>query len=515
MCPISQHTDAGCTVLNSHPWPRLNIVLLGCYRTNSGGRFAKGAGSCESERSSMSSGSRDRVKQADLPVALNGPANRKLPLRILFVHSDAADVEQCVQELRRANFKVNADVILTPEQFAKRLKSKRYDVVLFEYPSPNWQGPQVLEILHLRDRQIPCIFLTDPMQLETEAELIAEGAADCVEMDRVGHLPVAIRRALSDNKLREERDQTEKKLGHSEARYRALVGSLAYGMCRCNGEGTFLDVNQALVTMLGYPCPEELLVVNLATDILGDPSKRAQLLGHSADQDGADPLEIEWMRKDGTALKVRLSGREVTNEGEMEGYEIIVEDVTKQRKLEDYLRQQAAKDPLTGLANYSHLVETVDAEIKRSERTGREFALLFLDLDGLKQINDRFGHLVGSHALCRLADVLSICSRSIDTPARFGGDEFALVLPETGQVPANLVARRICDSLANDGREPKLSVSIGIAIYPRDGETIDSLLGAADIALYSMKAKTRFPDANTHRKTAEIHHTAAAGRREG
>jgi diguanylate cyclase (GGDEF)-like protein/PAS domain S-box-containing protein len=463
----------------------------------------------------MSPGSRNRVRQADLPLVLNGPASKRLPLRILFVHNDAADVEHCVQELRRANFKVIADIVLTSDKFVERLTSNCYDVVLSEYPSPNWQGPEVLETLHLRDRQIPCIFLTDTMQLETEAELIAKGAADCVEMDHVGHLPVAIRRALSDNKLREERDQTEKKLRHSEARYRAIVGSLTYGMCRCSGKGKFLDVNQALVTMLGYPSREELLRVNLATDILGDPSKRAQLLGHSADQDGADPLETEWMRKDGTTLKVRLSGRKVTNEGEMEDYEIIVEDISKQRKLEDYLRQQAAKDPLTGLANYRRLVETVDAEIKRSERTAREFALLFLDLDGLKQINDRFGHLVGSDALCRLADVLSICSRSIDTPARFGGDEFALVLPETGQVPAALVVRRICDSLANDGREPKLSVSIGIAIYPKDGETIDALLGAADAALYSMKTKARFPNPSAQRKTAELRRTATAGSKRG
>ena len=431
-------------------------------------------------------------------------------MRVLFVHSKAADVEHCVRELRRGNFKVSADVALTPEQFTERLKSKNYDVVLAQYPSTNWQGPQVLEILHLTDPQIPCIFLTDTMQLETAAELIAAGAADCVEVDRVGHLPVAIRRSLSDNKLRQQRDHTERKLRHSEARYRALVGSLAYGMCRCSSKGKFLDVNQTLVSMLGYASREELLAVNLASDILCDPSKRGQLLGQPGEQEGADPLEIEWKRKDGTPLKVRLSGREVTTEGERESYEIIVEDVTMQRNLEDHLRQQAAKDPLTGLANYRHLVETVDAEIKRSGRTAREFALLFLDLDGLKGINDRFGHLVGSQALCRLADVLSICSRNIDTPARFGGDEFALVLPETGQVPANLVARRICDSLANDGREPKLSVSIGIAIYPKDGETIDTLLSAADAALYAMKAGTSGPGAGTPRKTVVIRRKAAA-----
>jgi diguanylate cyclase (GGDEF)-like protein/PAS domain S-box-containing protein len=463
----------------------------------------------------MPSTLRDLVKRADLPLVLNGPASRRLPLRILFVHSDAADVELCVQELRRAHCKVSADVVLTPEQFAGRLKSRFYDVVLAEYPSPNWQGPQVLEILHLRERQIPCVFLTDRLQLEVVAELITEGAADCVEMDHVGHLPVAIRRALSDNKLREERNQTEKKLRHSEACYRALVGNLTYGMCRCSIEGKFLDVNQALVTMLGYSSREELLALNLAADIICDLPKRVQLLGHLSEQDSVEPLEIEWKRKDGTPLKVRLSGREVTNEGEMDSYEIIVEDVTQQRKLEDHLRQQAAKDHLTGLANYPHLVETVDTEIKRSERTAREFALLFLDMDGLKQINDRFGHLVGSQALCRLADVLCIYSRNLDTPARFGGDEFALVLPETGQGSATLVARRICDSLANDGREPKLSVSIGVAIYPKDGETIDALLGAADAALYSMKARTRSPDASTHRKTAQIGRRAAAGSKRG
>jgi diguanylate cyclase (GGDEF)-like protein/PAS domain S-box-containing protein len=445
---------------------------------------------------------RDHVKQVDSPLALNGLASRRRSLRILFIHGDAAVVEHCVQELRSAHLKVSADVVMTPEQFAVRLKSKCYDLVLAEYPSANWQESQALEILQLRDKQLPCIFLTETTQLETLAKLITEGAADCVGMDHIGHLPVAIRRSLSENNLREERDQTEKKLRHSEARYRALVGNLSYGICRCNSKGKFLDVNQALVTMLGYASRDELLGANHASEILCNASKRAQLLGHSGKQDGAEPLEIEWKRKDGATLKVRLSGREVSNEGGMDSYEIIVEDITEQRKLEDHLRQEAAKDSLTGLANYRHLVETVDMEIKRSERTAREFAILFLDLDGLKQINDRFGHLVGSRALCRLADVLCICSRNIDTPARFGGDEFALVLPETGREAATLVAKRVCESLGGDGKEPTLSVSIGVAIYPKDGEKLDLLLGAADAALYSMKARTHRPDGST--QTADL-----------
>jgi two-component system, cell cycle response regulator len=420
--------------------------------------------------------------------ALQGPASRRLPLHMLIVHSDDADVEHCLQEFKAARFRVNADVVAAPEPFVKRLDSKYYDLVIVEYPTPNWQGLGPQEILARRNIQIPLIFLTDAMQLERVAELITAGVADCVDRSHIRHLPIAVRRALRESHLREERDQSEKKLRHSEARYRALVGNLTYGMCRCSKKGDFLDVNQALITMLGYSSREELLAAHHARDILCDPRQRERLLGHAREEMGGVPVEIDWKRKDGTSLKVRLSGHEVNNESEDDSYEIIVEDVTQQRKLEDHLRVQAAQDPLTGLANYRRLIEIIDAEIKRSERTGREFSVLFLDLDGLKKINDSFGHLVGSEALCRLADVLCNSGREMDTAARFGGDEFALVLPETGAAAAKLVARRICDSLSHDGRKPELSVSIGTAIYPQDGQTIESLLRAADAALYSRKS---------------------------
>jgi diguanylate cyclase (GGDEF)-like protein/PAS domain S-box-containing protein len=435
--------------------------------------------------------SQERVRQLESPPVLHGSANRRQPLRVLFVHTVAAEVNECLRELRKTHSKVSADVVSTPEIFAKHLDSKYYDMVLAKYSTTNWSS-RVLEVLRERDRRIPVIFLTDKVKPETVAELLTGGAADCVDRDHVGHLPVAIRRALSENNLREERDQSEKKLRHSEARYRALVGNLSYGMCRCDIKGKFLDVNQALVTMLGYSSKRRLMAAHYASEVLSDASKREQLLGRGPggnNRDGGIRLEIDWKRKDETPIRVRLSGRQVNTESEEGSYEIIVEDVTQQRKLEDHLRQLAAKDPLTGLANYRHLVEVLDNEIKRSERTGREFALLFLDLDGLKKINDRFGHVVGSQALCRLADVLCNSSRNMDTAARFGGDEFAVVLPETGEVPAKLVAGRICDNLARDGRKPKLAVSIGVAIYPKDGEKIDTLMGAADVAVYAMKAR--------------------------
>jgi diguanylate cyclase (GGDEF)-like protein len=141
------------------------------------------------------------------------------------------------------------------------------------------------------------------------------------------------------------------------------------------------------------------------------------------------------------------------------------------------------------LANHRRLFDVLQAEISRTKRTEREFSLLLMDLDGLKIINDQFGHLVGDRALCRLAHVLTDCCRSVDTAARQGGDEFALVLPETGVAAATLVARRVCDLLAKDAEQPALSVSVGMASYSKDAETIGSLLYAADRALYAMKAE--------------------------
>jgi diguanylate cyclase (GGDEF)-like protein len=240
--------------------------------------------------------------------------------------------------------------------------------------------------------------------------------------------------------------------------------------------------------MLGYGSKEELMAVNLATEIVRDPIERAQLFESYRQTGQVELIEVEWKRKDGTPMKVRLSGRQVgIEDGAPDGCEIIAEDVTAQRASEDHLRHLAETDALTGLSNYRRLSETLESEIKRSERTARAFAVLIFDLDGMKRINDKHGHLAGNRALCRLADIFRFSCRSIDTAARYGGDEFAIILPETRAREADAVGRRICERLSSDPEEPRLSVSVGIAVYPEDGISIDTLFQAADRALYKMK----------------------------
>ena len=158
-----------------------------------------------------------------------------------------------------------------------------------------------------------------------------------------------------------------------------------------------------------------------------------------------------------------------------------------QARLFDQVRSMAVTDPLTGLANYRRLISVIEAELDRSRRTHHPFSIVLLDMDGLKTINDRFGHLTGSRALVRLGKILRNHSRAIDTAARYGGDEFALVLPEAGRDIATRVFTRIRERLSTEEEAPMLSASAGVACYPEDGDTAEKLFGAADRALYRMK----------------------------
>ncbi len=166
-------------------------------------------------------------------------------------------------------------------------------------------------------------------------------------------------------------------------------------------------------------------------------------------------------------------------------------DITERKKNEEKVHYKATHDGLTGLANYREFLDSLEREIRRCERSNRSFAALLLDLDELKTINDRFGHLAGNRALKRLSEVMKEQCRSTDLAARYGGDEFAVLLVDGDPGMARQIASRIESALSNRREEPRLSVSIGISIFPDDGRTVQDLLEAADRELYQRKRGTR------------------------
>jgi len=242
-------------------------------------------------------------------------SHRRRPLSVLFVHRDADVIDNCLEELKKARFTVSADFVLNLAQCTERLHSQSYDVVVAEYPSPSWKGPQALQLLHQTVQEIPLLFVTSAMGSESIAQLTADGAFDYVEREHLAQLPMAVRRVLNEKKLRAELEEAGKALRHSQSLYRALVDNPAYGICRCDAEGKFLDVNLALLAMLGYETKEELLAANCASEVVLDFGQGKPLAGSSPESVRIEPVEIEWKRKNGTTLKVRLGGRGVFDQG--------------------------------------------------------------------------------------------------------------------------------------------------------------------------------------------------------
>lgn len=197
------------------------------------------------------------------------------------------------------------------------------------------------------------------------------------------------------------------------------------------------------------------------------------------------PSHFEYVKKD-RSYEVRVSPLRSASV-EIIGCIGLRLDITDRKKNEDELRFQATHDALTGLSNYREFMDVLEREVRRTERSLRQFTVLLLDVNDLKGINDRQGHLAGNRALKRLAGILKEQSRGTDLVARYGGDEFGILLIDSDLGMAQMVARRIETRLQGDTEEPELSVSIGIGLYPEDGRNAQELLSVADRAMYLRK----------------------------
>jgi diguanylate cyclase (GGDEF)-like protein/PAS domain S-box-containing protein len=275
-----------------------------------------------------------------------------------------------------------------------------------------------------------------------------------------------------------------------EATLRTLAEAIATAIFVIQGRQLHF-VNHAAEVITGYG-REELLSMNFWDLVHSDTRepviKRERQ--HGEEMGPGSRGEVRILTKNHEERWLDISVTPIDFDGEPSSL-ISAFDLTERKQAESQAQILAITDPLTGLGNYRRLLDVFHAEIERSGRTGRPFAVLLLDLDGLKKINDGYGHLGGSRALCRLADTLRVNCRAIDTAARYGGDEFAVILPETTAAAAGLVASRIRSRIATDKEQPAFSASIGVAIYPRDGKTIEALLRTADRELYGMKSHSK------------------------
>lgn len=292
----------------------------------------------------------------------------------------------------------------------------------------------------------------------------------------------------------------------------SILDSLPFSIIATNTEGTILTVNPAVERLLGYTRHElvgqSALVMHDAQELEQRAVELSQQVGMrippnfqvivaSGSQDAADEREWTYVCKDGRRVPVNVAITSMRDEaGKVSGFLKVAYDITQRKQAEAFIRHMAHHDELTGLPNRALLLDRLQMAIRRAQRVGGALAVLMIDLDHFKRVNDLLGHPVGDQLLLTISQRLERGVRSVDTVARLGGDEFVVVLTDIHDRDAVLhVARELMKEISApmliDGHELLVTPSVGGCVFPADGGDATTLLKNADTAMYHAKASGR------------------------
>jgi diguanylate cyclase (GGDEF)-like protein/PAS domain S-box-containing protein len=295
------------------------------------------------------------------------------------------------------------------------------------------------------------------------------------------------------------RTESELALREAERRYRGLFDNAIEGIFRTTLEGRYLDANPALARIYGFTTPAELIETwrDIRAQLYVDPTRREEFMRIVKARGSISGFESQVYRKNGDVIWISENARAVFNEsGHVLYYEGTVEDITERHLYQARIEQQANYDTLTGLANRSLLNDRLEQAILTAASYGARLAVVFIDLDRFKYINDSLGHDVGDRLLQGMAERFKSCVREFDTVARLGGDEFVLLLNgQSGPDSVATVLERVLEAVVqpwrHGARDFELTCSVGVALYPDDGNDAAALLKHADSAMYRAKEQGR------------------------
>jgi|TARA_B100000519_G_scaffold54352_1_gene45349 diguanylate cyclase (GGDEF)-like protein/PAS domain S-box-containing protein len=313
---------------------------------------------------------------------------------------------------------------------------------------------------------------------------------------------VLLRQLTKDRALLNLQHRQRQALRERERQLQILMDNLPGMAYRClyDPDWTMKFVSQGCTKLTGYE-PDEL-VNNRVTSyaaLVSDASNQQlfEQVRVALEKEESFSLEYEVTRKDGSRIWVWERGRGVQEDDGSLHLEGIILDISDRKVLETELEQMATRDPLTGLLNRREMSRVLDEELQRARRYQRPMAVLWVDFDHFKDVNDTYGHAAGDSVLRAISRLLLGSVRSVDSIGRFGGEEFVIVLPEMDLEEAQETAERLRRKVAEEpqplgnGEAVPLTISVGVAVYPDHGQTASTLCAAADKAMYLAKDRGR------------------------
>ncbi|KAF0233886.1 MAG: response regulator [Desulfovibrionaceae bacterium] len=424
------------------------------------------------------------------------------------------------------------------------------DIILVDLRMPEMDGLEVLATVVREAPEVPIIVVSGTGMIQDAIEALRLGAWDYVlkPVEDLGILEHSVRRALERTKLIKENkayrenlenlvrrrtselhdrtlqlEETNQRLHVevderkvAEAKYRSIFENAIEGIFQVDHQGRLVSANPAMARILGYETMQELMGEprDFCTRLCEATGMKEKLFRVLKDHGSVQALEIQTFRQDGQPMWGSVNAHLVTGKtGENVHFEGTLEDISDHKRFEEQLLHQSLHDALTGLPNRALFTDRLSQAISRCSRQNSFFALLYLDVDRFKVINDSLGHALGDQFLIQLAERLRVCTREADTLARLGGDEFAVISEQVRSLSAaTMVAERILEEMRApfviEGREIYSTVSIGIICCTGYCGSAEEVLRDADLTMYRAKSngKARYEvfDNALHEQTIKL-----------
>ena len=419
-------------------------------------------------------------------------------IRTLLIEQDPDDVKRVSLLLSAANgpgFRVTTVASLADG--IDELARDDYDIILLALLLPDSKGLDTFRRIYIRARHIPIVIFSNIADEGVAIEAVRAGAEDYLVKGSVDGITFArvLRYAIERKRRTPSEDESPDEYERTEDLYRRIVEFSQGLICTHDLDGKLMSVNPAAAHSLGYT-PEEMIGKNLG-DFMSAASKFA--VGRYLDRlkkDGNDSGLLHVVTKSGEERIWQYRNTMYQEKGVhvyIIGY---ASDVTELMRARDELKRLALTDELTGLHNRRAFFTLVEHALKVAHRRHTECLLFCIDVDGLKKVNDTYGHHAGSAMLAETAVILRNVFRDSDIIARIGGDEFAVLAIANPLKNAHLVVNRLSTKLNafnNSAARPyKLSLSVGVAPFlPGSGRSVNDLMREADEAMYEEKKKYR------------------------